>query len=383
METIYLDNAATAKPSGSVITAIRPYIENEWHNPSAKYSKGFNIKQKIESVRAGIANEINVNTNEVYFTSGATESNNWAIQGFAGQCKTENKKPLIITTNIEHNSINKCTDAVCRLYGAECIHIPVNKDGLFNIELLKSVLNKSKFPYIKILVSVGMGNNEIGTIQDIASIADTVHAYGSILHTDATQCFGHIPVDNQILCADMISASAHKLGGLKGTGFLYKKDTVKIQPLIYGSQEQGQRGGTENVTGIIALGEAVKQIDYSRAEKVKCHRDYMMKKLTVKFGCKINGIVTNRLPNNINATFPQTVTGEALIYMLDKCNIYISSGSACNTYQSSPSHVLQAIGLNSYEISRTIRITLPDGITARQIDSVVDGIGKQIHILTL
>lgn len=384
METVYLDNAATTKPVDSIVEAVKPYIESEWYNPSTKYSKGSNVKKKIESVRADIAKEIGADSNEIYFTSGATESNNWVIRGFVDQCKIEGKKPLIITTNIEHNSINKSIKSICKLYNVEHIYIPVNEDGMFNIDLLEFVLNSIKLRfYIRVLVSVGMGNNEIGTIQDIASIANMVHDYNGVLHTDATQCFGHIPIDNQILCADMISASAQKFGGLKGIGFLYKKNSVEIQPLIYGSQEQGQRGGTENVVGIVALGEAINQIDYSKADKVKHLRNYMIEKLVKRLGCKVNGSISDRLPNNINATFPQSVTGEALIYMLDMCNIYISSGSACNAHSIKPSYVLQAIGLDDYEISRTIRITLPDNINKEQIDKVVDEIEKQIQVLTL
>lgn len=383
METVYLDNAATTKPVDSIVEAVKPYIESEWYNPSAKYSKGSNVKKKIESVRADIAKEISADSDEIYFTSGATESNNWVIRGFVDQCKIENKKPLIITTNIEHGSIIKCVKAMEKLY-AKCIYLPVNQSGCFILESLNAVLESYKdIPCVKVLVTIGMGNNEIGTIQDITSIANMVHDYNGVLHTDATQCFGHIPIDNRVLCADMISASAQKFGGLKGIGFLYKKNSVEIQPLIYGSQEQGQRGGTENVVGIVALGEAINQIDYSKADKVKHLRNYMIEKLVKRLGCKVNGSITDRLPNNINITFLQSITGEALIYMLDMCNIYISSGSACNAHSIKPSYVLQAIGLDDYEISRTIRITLPDDINKEQIDTVVDEIEKQIQVLTL
>ena len=383
MEAVYLDSAATTKPVDSIVEAVKPYIESEWYNPSAKYSKGSNVKKKIESVRADIAKEIGADSNEIYFTSGATESNNWVIRGFVDQCKIEGKKPLIITTNIEHSSIIKCVKAMEKLY-AKCIYLPVNQNGCFILESLNAVLESYKdIPCVKVLVTIGMGNNEIGTIQDITSIANMVHDYNGVLHTDATQCFGHIPINNQILCADMISASAQKFGGLKGIGFLYKKNSVEIQPLIYGSQEQGQRGGTENVVGIVALGEAINQIDYSKANKVKHLRNYMVEKLVKRLGCKVNGSIVDRLPNNINITFPQSITGEALIYMLDMCNIYISSGSACNAHSIKPSYVLQAIGLDDYEISRTIRITLPDDINKEQIDTVVDEIEKQIQVLTL
>lgn len=383
METVYLDNAATTKPVNSIVEAVKPYIESEWYNPSAKYSKGSNVKKKIESVRADIAKEIGANSNEIYFTSGATESNNWVIRGFVDQCKIEGKKPLIITTNIEHGSIIKCVKAMEKLY-AKCIYLPVNQNGCFILESLNAVLESYKdIPCVKVLVTIGMGNNEIGTIQDITSIANMVHDYNGVLHTDATQCFGHIPINNQILCADMISASAQKFGGLKGIGFLYKKNSVEIQPLIYGSQEQGQRGGTENVVGIVALGEAINQIDYSKANKVKHLRNYMVEKLVKRLGCKVNGSIVDRLPNNINITFPQSITGEALIYILETDNIYISAGSACNSYNNQPSHVLKAIGLSDEEASKTIRITLSDDITTGQIEFFINQLEKAIKLLTL
>lgn len=389
METVYLDSAATTKPVDSIVEAVKPYIESEWYNPSAKYSKGSNVKKKIESVRTAIAKEIHADSNEIYFTSGATESNNWVVRGFIDQCKLERKSPLIITTNIEHSSIMECIENIYDIYypSLYCKLVSVNNEGKVKIDSLKRLLDYYRvdddISNIKVLVSVGMANNEIGTIQNIASIANIVHAYGGILHTDATQCFGHIPINNQILCADMISASAQKLGGLKGIGFLYKREGVEIRPLIYGSQEQGQRGGTENVVGIVALGEAINQIDYSKIDKVKHLRNYMIEKLVKRLGCKVNGSIIDRLPNNINITFSQSITGEALIYMLDMCNIYISSGSACNAHSIKPSYVLQAIGLDDYEISRTIRITLPDDINKEQIDTVVDEIEKQIQVLTL
>lgn len=381
MEIVYLDNAATTKPVNSIIEAVKPYIESEWYNPSAKYSKGSNVKEKIEFVRTKIAKEIGVNTNEIYFTSGATESNNWVIRGFIDQCRMENKQPLIITSDIEHSSIIKCVKAMDKLY-ARCIYVPVNQNGYFDLKSLNSILEYCEnISCVKVLVSVGMGNNEIGTIQDIASIANIVHSYGGILHTDATQCFGHISINNQVLCADMISVSAQKLGGLKGVGFLYKKEGIEIQPLIYGSQEQGQRGGTENVVGIVALGEAIKQIDYSKTNKIKHLRDYLIKELVERLGCKINGSMTDRLPNNINITFPQSITGEALIYILEADNIYISAGSACNSYSNQPSYVLKAIGLSDEEASKTIRITLSDDITTKQIVFFINQLEKAIELL--
>jgi len=385
---IYLDSAATTKPVSSIIKAIKPYIEADWYNPSVLYSKGRNVKEKIESVRSSVALEINAMSNEIYFTSGASESNNWVIRGFIDECKANNVFPVILTTRIEHKSILDCIDNM-KIIGERChfgfisVH---NKDGCINITGLQQALEYCERYYgknTKILVSVCMANSEIGTIQDLRIISGIVHRYNAILHTDATQAFGHIPIDVGALGVDLLTASAQKLGGLKGTGFLYKRRGIDIKPLIYGSQEKGQRGGTENVVGIIALEEAIKHINYEfETSTISLMRDYMIKELEGIFGCQVNGSRKYRLPNNINVTFPQAITGEALIYMLDMCNIYISSGSACNSHSSKPSSTLQAIGLNDDEISRTIRITLPDNITKRQIDNSIGEISKQIAVLT-
>lgn len=391
METVYLDNAATTKPVSSIIEAIKPYIETDWYNPSVLYSKGKNVKEKIEEVRSCVAAEIGAAwSDEIYFTSGASESNNWVIHGFIDECKANGIQPVIITTHIEHKSIGKCVkNLLCIESDLECEYLSVNNYGQVKINELEELLEYFRIAddgtnRIKVLVSIGMANSEIGTIQDIRIISNIAHRYDAIIHTDATQSFGHIPIDVSILDVDLLTASAQKLGGLKGTGFLYKRRGINIKPLIYGSQEKGQRGGTENVIGIIALGEAIKQVDYAfEYQYISSLRDYMIEKLVKRLGCKVNGSITDRLPNNINATFPQSITGEALIYMLDMCNIYISSGSACNAHSIKPSYVLQAIGLDDYEISKTIRITLPDDINTEQINTVIDEIEKQIQILTL
>lgn len=389
METVYLDNAATTKPVSSIMEAIKPYIETNWYNPSVLYSKGKDVKEKIEEIRSYVATEIGAWSDEIYFTSGASESNNWVIHGFIDECKANWIQPVIITTHIEHKSVEECIkNLLCIESDLECEYLSVNNYGQVKINELEELLEYFRIAdddtnRIKVLVSIGMANSEIGTIQDINNISNIVHRYNAIIHTDATQSFGHIPIDVNILDVDLLTASAQKLGGLKGTGFLYKRRGINIKPLIYGSQENGQRGGTENVVGIVALGEAVKQIDYFKTDNVKHLKNYMIEKLVNRLGCKVNGSIVDRLPNNINITFPQSITGEALIYMLDMCNIYISSGSACNTHSIKPSYVLQAIGLDDYEISRTIRITLPDDINKEQIDTVVDEIEKQIQVLTL
>lgn len=228
------------------------------------------------------------------------------------------------------------------------------------------------------LVSIGMANNEIGTVQDIKKISELVHSYNGIFHVDATQALAHISIDVNELGIDLLSASAHKIGGLKGTGFLYKKTGIKLKPLIYGEQEDGYRGGTENVVGIIALGEAVKHIEYNTMLVHK--RDYMLYRLENRFNCKLNGDLFERLPNNINVTFPD-VAGESLLYALDLSNIFVSTGSACKGNSSEPSHVLKAIGLTEKEAMRTVRFTLPADITFEEIDIVLEEIDKAIKII--
>ncbi len=389
MEAIYLDSAATTKPVDSIIEAIKPYIETDWYNPSALYSKGKKIKDKIEEVRSFVAKELHAKSQEIYFTSGATESNHWVIRGFIDECKVERKQPVMITTHIEHKSIEECIKNLCCIESdLRCEYLSINNYGEIKIreleEVLKYLMKNDITNETKILVSIGMANSEIGTIQNIKEISKMVHRYKAILHTDATQAFGHISINVNVLGTDFLTASAQKLGGIKGTGFLYKREGVNIKPLIYGSQEKGQRGGTENVIGIVALGEAIKQIDYDFERIIlSSARNYMIKELVDRFHCKINGSIDHRLPNNINVTFPQAITGEGLIYMLDMCSIYISSGSACNSYSNLPSHVLQEIGLSEDEISRTIRITLPRDITQKQMDRVMNEIEKQIQVLTM
>ena len=236
-----------------------------------------------------------------------------------------------------------------------------------------------------ILVSIGMANNEIGTIQDIKTISDMVHKYGGILHVDATQAFGHIPINVNELGIDMMSVSGHKISPvLKGVGFLYKRNCVEIQPLIYGSQENGMRGGTENTFGIVGFSKAIEYCDVRPMSVLDMcvKRDYFINSLKSKFdNLKLNGHSTDRLPNNINITLSNNVTGEALLYALDIDGINIGTGSACNSSTIEPSHVLKAIGLTDEEAMRTIRISLPDEITYDEINYVVEQFDKAVRII--
>lgn len=388
MGEIYLDNAASTKPSKEVIEAITPYLTDMWHNPSSLYNPSEKIKNKIEESREIIAEFIGANKDEIYFTSGGSEGNSWAIQGFVSECLTNNKYPIVITSTIEHKSILNCVKNI----NAEFFIIEVDKEGFINLNNLEDALMRAiycgkKYLDYGILVSIQLANNEIGTVQNAKMISDIVHEYSGILHMDSVQAFGHIPINVKGLDIDILTASGHKVNALKGIGFMYKKDGVNIKPLIYGTQENGMRGGTENVIGIISLGEAVKHIRFGeyheKIEDMIDRRDYFINLLETKFGCKLNGCNEYRLPNNVNVTFPQNITGESLLYMLDMEDIKVSIGSACNSHSIEPSHVLKAIGLSDTNAMRTIRFTLSEHITYEDIDKVVDEIDKAIKLMDL
>ena len=370
MKKIYLDEASTSKPKKEVVEVVKNYLEDMYYNPSSLHSGGVKVRKSIEEARENVANLINAKAEEIYFTSGSTEGNNWVIHNF------DSMKYGIITTSIEHNSILKALENPTLSSG---IYIcSVNNDGFVDMDSLEALLKfaieeEKEFP----LVSVCMANGEIGTIQRIKEIAELVHKYNGIFHTDATQALPYMKIDVEDLGVDLLTGSAHKLGGLKGTGFLYKRTGIELKPLIYGEQENALRGGTENTIGIIALGEAVKHINYDSTLVHK--RDYMLYRLESWFGCKLNGDLFDRLPNNINVTFPD-VTGQSLLYTLDLANIYCSVGSACNSHNTEPSHVLKAIGLTDEEAMRTVRFTLPYDITFDDIDFVLEEIRKAIEI---
>lgn len=381
---VYLDEAATAKYKNIddiVVDTMVTSMRDSWTNPSSLYAA--NIKEKINKCRANIAEFIGANKDEIYFTSGASESNNWAIRGFVDYWLSDYYSVInVITTPIEHKSvINAAWNTNLRAIAEQC---DVDNCGLVDCDSLESLLwlcDNNKEPT---LVSIGMANSELGTVQNVKKIADLVHKYDGVLHIDATQCFGHIPINVEELDIDMMSCSGHKISpALRGIGFLYKRKDVEIQPLIWGAQENGMRGGTENTYGIIGLNKAIEYCDVSyEAMMDLCEkRDYFIGLLESEFGCKLNGHCKYRLPNNVNVTFPQNITGESLLHMLDISNIKVSSGSACNSKSIEPSYVLKAIGLSDSDAMKTVRFTLPNDITYEEIDYVIDEIGKCLKII--
>lgn len=380
---MYLDNASTTPVKQEVIDAMLPWLQDKWHNPSSLYSDATYAKIAIDNARKTIADFIRAKPSEIYFTSGGSESNCWAIQGFVNSRLAKHHVPVIITTKIEHKSIMEC---VKNLPIAATYFLNVDSFGLVDIDeledVIKEFIDNGTDPH-DILVSIQYANNEIGTIQEIWIISDVVHKYGCVFHTDAVQAFGQIDVDAQLDGFDMMSASAHKIGGCKGVGIIYIQDGIKINPLIYGSQMDGMRGGTENVAGIVGMAKAAelaKIHDWDSSSKYAI-RDYFIEQLR-KIGCKLNGQVwEHRLPNNINIMLPYDINGETLLYSLDVDDIQISTGSACNSRSIEPSQVLKAIGLTDDEASRCIRITIDDDFTKQNADYVVEAIEKSIKVL--
>lgn len=378
---IYLDNAATTKTRPEVVEAMMPYLTEQWYNPSSLYSNATKVKKDIEEARKIAGNFIGANSNEIYFCSGGSEANCLAISGFCHRHNLHNIKPVIITSTIEHKSVIECVKNMI----ADVYYIGVDNNGLIKMDDLAKLLTNVCLWGKPLLVSFQLANNEVGSIQRIKSVSEMLNQVGGLLHVDAVQGFGQIPIDVNELGIDMMSASGHKLGAPKGTGFLYKSDGIEISPLIYGSQMDGLRGGTESVAGIMGMAKAIEICDVGddKVREMQGKRDYFVGCLEYKFGCKLNGHPTERLPNNVNITFPQNITGEALLHMLNMSDICISTGSACNSKSIQPSYVLKEIGLTNDEAMRTIRITISDDITYQDIDKVIEEIDKSLKLIEI
>lgn len=383
-KSIYLDNAATIKPYKEVIFEANKAVQKYWYNPSSLYNKATEIRERIEKARDYIGYFIGTNGKEIYFTSGGSESNCWAIQGFVHYSVMRGKKPVVITTTIEHKSILECVCNLC----VETHLVGVNSCGKVDILQLEGLLERVKrdTPDSEILVSVQYANNEIGIMQPIKQIAEVVHKYKAYLHSDMVQVVGNIPVDVKSLDVDMISASAHKFHGIKGCGFLYIRKSVNITPLIYGSQNMGMRGGTENVVGIIAMETALRHCNVSETmiDAKFAMRDKIMNALKeLPYDIDFNNYIGYRdtLPTIISMTIRENITAEALVYMLNTANIFISSGSACNSRSNKSSHVFRAMGLSEEDSIRTIRISFGADMTDEDVDRFVSEIDKAIKIL--
>lgn len=371
---IYLDNAATTKTAPEVVEAMLPYFTEKFGNPSSVYGFAAGNKEAISRQRDRIAEVLGAKGNEIYFTAGGTESDNWALKATAEAY--ESKGNHIITTKIEHHAILHTAEYLQKR-GFEVTYLDVDEDGKIRLEELKAAIRPTT-----ILISVMYANNEIGTIQPIKEIGKIAHENGILFHTDAVQAFGHVPIQVDECHIDMLSASGHKLNGPKGIGFLYIRSGIKIRSFIHGGgQERKRRAGTENVPGIVGLGEAVRRAADTMEERAKKEtelRDYLIERILKEIPhCRLNGHRTDRLPNNANFSF-RFVEGESLLIMLDMKGICGSSGSACTSGSLDPSHVLLAIGLPHEIAHGSLRLTLDEEITREDMDYVVDNLKEII-----
>lgn len=367
---IYLDNAATTKTAPEVVEAMLPYFTEFYGNASTVYEFGGKSKEAIAKARETIANAIGAKDNEIYFTAGGSESDNWALKATAEAYKSKGKH--IITSKIEHHAILH-TCQWLEQQGYEVTYLDVDENGLVKLDELKKAIRPDT-----ILISIMFANNEIGTIEPIAEIGKIAKEHDILFHTDAVQAFGQVPINVDEMNIDMLSTSGHKLNGPKGIGFLYIRKGVKIRSFVHGgAQERKRRAGTENVPGIVGFGKAVElavSTMKERTDKEIKLRDYLIDRVLkeVPF-TRVNGDRKNRLPNNINFCF-QFIEGESLLIMLDMKGICGSSGSACTSGSLDPSHVLLAIGLPHEIAHGSLRLTLGADTTKEDIDYTIDAI---------
>ncbi|MBA4698921.1 MAG: cysteine desulfurase NifS [Ruminococcus sp.] len=367
---IYLDNAATTKTAAEVVEAMLPYFTENYGNPSSVYSFAAANKDVISRQRDIIAEALGAKGNEIYFTAGGTEADNWALKATAEAYGSKGKH--IITTKIEHHAILHTCEYLEK-DGYEVTYLNVDENGIVKLEELREAIRPDT-----ILISIMYANNEIGSIQPIQEIGEIAHEHGILFHTDAVQAFCQVPIDVNACHIDMLSASAHKLNGPKGIGFLYIRTGVKIRSFVHGgAQERKRRAGTENVTGIVGFGKAVERAVSSLEERTageKELRDYFISRIEAEIPyCRLNGDRINRLPNNVNFSF-RFVEGESLLIMLDMKGICASSGSACTSGSLDPSHVLLAIGLPHEIAHGSLRITLSEETTKEDLDYVVESL---------
>lgn len=374
---IYLDNAAATRLAAEAAEAMMPYLTENYGNPSGIYSLGAAAKKAVSEARRAVAGVIGARQEEIYFTSGGTESDNWALKAAAEGCRDRGRH--IITTRIEHHAVlNTCKYLEGR--GFEVEYLDVDGNGLVDPERLKAAIRPDT-----VLISVMFANNEIGTVQPIGRIGGIARERGILFHTDAVQAFGQIPIDVEALKIDMLSASAHKLNGPKGAGMLYIRSGIKLPSFLHGgAQERNRRAGTENVPAIVGFGAAAKRAAGIMEEKARREtelRDYLIGRIESEIPlCRLNGDRRQRLPGNAHFSFPY-VEGESVLIMLDMRGICASSGSACASGSKDPSHVLLAIGLSQDEARGSLRLTLSEENTREEMDETVECLKEIIRKL--
>ncbi|NMB42969.1 MAG: cysteine desulfurase NifS [Clostridiales bacterium] len=367
---IYMDNAATTKTRPEVVEAMLPYFTEMYGNPSSIYDLASKSKKAVDESRQVIADALNTRIEDIYFTGSGSEADNWAIKGTAEAYKTKGNH--IITSKIEHHAVLHTCEYLEK-NGFEVTYIDVDENGFVKLDEIKKAIRPTT-----ILISIMFANNEVGTIQPIKEIAKIAKEHNIIFHTDAVQAFGQLPIDVEELGIDMLSASAHKLNGPKGIGFLYIRKGLKLKSYLHGgAQERRRRAGTENVPGIVGFAKAVdiavKTME-ERTNREKELRDYLISRVLKEIPySRLNGHRTERLPNNANFSF-QFIEGESLLIMLDMKGIAGSSGSACTSGSLDPSHVLLAIGLPHEIAHGSLRLSLSEENTEEEIDYVVENL---------
>ncbi|MCI9180495.1 MAG: cysteine desulfurase NifS [Lachnospiraceae bacterium] len=374
---IYLDNAATTRTSPKVVEEMLPFFSEYYGNPSSVYEFSNASKKAVAQARQVIADSLGAKPQEIYFTAGGSESDNWAIKAAAEAYQEKGRH--IITSKIEHHAVlHTCRYLESR--GFSVTYLDVDEQGVVKLEELKKAIRPDT-----ILISIMFANNEIGTIQPVKEIAEIAREHGILFHTDAVQAYGHVPINVDAFGMDMLSASGHKINGPKGIGFLYIRTGVKIRSFVHGgAQERKRRAGTENVPGIAGLGKAAELAVNTMEERMKKEtelRDYLMDRVMAEVPyTRVNGHRKNRLPNNCNFAF-QFIEGESLLIMLDMAGICGSSGSACTSGSLDPSHVLLAIGLPHEIAHGSLRLTLSEENTKEEMDYVVGEIKRIVERL--
>lgn len=367
---IYLDNAATTALKPEVFEAMKPFFLENYSNPNSIYTFAQQSKKAVDEARETIAALIGAKPNEIYFTAGGSESDNWAIKGCAEAFASKGKH--MITTKIEHHAVLHTCEYLEKK-GVEVTYLDVDADGMISLEQLEQAIRPDTF-----LISIMFANNEIGTIEPVREIGAIAKKHGVLFHTDAVQAFGHVPVQVDELNIDMLSASAHKFHGPKGVGFFYMRNSVKLGAYLHGgAQERSRRAGTSNVPGIIGMAKAAQlAVDgmEEHSKKIAAVRDHLIERVLAEVPfSKLNGHREQRLPNNANFCF-RFIEGESLLIMLDQKRICASSGSACTSGSLDPSHVLLAIGLPHEIAHGSLRLTLSEETTMEDVDIVADSL---------
>ena len=374
---IYMDNAATTKPRKEVVEAMLPYLEEYYANPSSMYGIAIENQKVIQDCRKRIADTLGAEVEEIYFTAGGSEADNWALKGVAhaNRCKGRH----IITTKIEHHAVlNSCK--YLEEEGFEVTYLNVDEYGRIRMEELEEAIREDT-----ILISVMAANNEIGTIEPIWEAAKLAKKKGVLFHTDGVQMYGQMPIDVNYLAADLISVSGHKLKAPRGSGFLYVRKGTKISPFINGGgQEMGMRAGTENTAAIVGMAKAAElavcTMNY-RIRKETNQRNYLIRRILREIpGVRLNGHPYYRLPSNANFCFEE-IEGESLLILLDLKGICASAGSACTTGNTQPSHVLTAIGLDDKTANASLRLSISEDITKIELDYVVEVLKESVRSL--